>query len=74
MDKGIILLKILLEIFSASRSSFRGELIINNTKIAAVESEINPSEINECDECPEGYISSESTNICVQCKSFFLFL
>ena len=38
------------------------------SSLAAVQSDINPTEINECDVCPEGYISDEGTNICVKCN------
>ena len=37
--------------------------------LSAVESDINPLEINECDVCPEGYISDNTTNICKKCTT-----
>lgn len=37
--------------------------------LPAVESDINPTEINECDVCPEGYISDIDSNICKKCTT-----
>lgn len=35
--------------------------------LPAVEADINPDKINECDICPEGYIVNLDNNICKKC-------
>ena len=37
------------------------------SSLPAVEADINPNEINECNICPEGYIVDLDTNICKKC-------